>query len=128
MSNTKILIVDDEYIQRKIISHVLNKTIRIPPPLDIYEAEDGNIAVSKIIEEDIQLIIMDITMPNCDGIEATKLIRMFNRTVKIYACTAADITSHLKDQCLKIGMNGFFHKPFTINSANTLNKVLFNLK
>lgn len=120
-----ILIVDDEKIQRKIIRYSLEKNIPIPPPLCVLEAEDGNEAVKKTLNsKDLKIIIMDITMPNCNGLEATQLIRMFNKKVKIFACTAANITSEIELDCKKVGMDGFFNKPFDINSIKILNKYL----
>ena len=110
----KIMIVDDEKIQRLTISHTLKK--RLSNYIStIEEAIDGNDAIQKLIKnKDINIILMDITMPNCDGIEATKMIRLFNKKVKIYAVTAANITSELKIKCRTAGMDNFLNKPFNI--------------
>ena len=128
MSN-KVLIVDDESIQRQIITHIIKKTVIVPPPLLIYEAMDGNEAVQKVLSDSVNIIIMDITMPNCNGIEATEMIRMFNPKVLIYACTAADVSSEIQQKCFNVGMNGFFHKPFQMKDGKIVNKLLnFKLK
>ena len=114
-----LLIVDDEKLQRLTISHILKKNI---PDIKIVEAVDGNDAVEKILENKCEIILMDITMPNCDGIEATKIIRMINKNIKIFALTAANITSDFKKKCLDAGMNGFMNKPFRQYNALYIKK------
>lgn len=109
-----ILITDDEKLQRKTISYILQiYSTNISTNIKISQAEDGNDAIEYIVNNpDTDVILMDITMPNCDGIEATKVIRMINTNVKIYAVTAANITSEFKIRCINAGMDGFFNKPF----------------
>lgn len=110
MSELFILIVDDEKIQRQTISYLFKKDSN---NIHIIQGTNGKEAVKQIINnKNIKIIIMDITMPECDGIQATKMIRLMNKNVKIYAVTAADITPKIKKICLKAGMNGFYSKPF----------------
>ena len=118
-----ILIVDDETLQRKIIEYILKKRLSIPPPYIISHAIDGNDAVNKCLMNKYHIILMDITMPKCNGIDATKMIRMYDKNVRIFACTAAD-TPDIKELCDKSGMNGFFKKPFNQNYALKLDKLI----
>ena len=121
---THILLVDDESIQRDIIEHFLIKTIKIPPPLYFYHAKDGNEAIKQMKKHsNIDFVIMDLSMPECGGIEATKLIRKFNENVKIYACTSE--TNHMEKECLEAGMNGFFTKPFKTDYGIKINHNIF---
>ena len=67
----KILVVDDAAFMRKVIRDTLSKN----GYSDIYEAVDGKDAVEKYFELHPDLVLMDITMPNMNGLEALKAIR-----------------------------------------------------
>ena len=122
---TKILLVDDDSIHRDIIKHFLMKTIKIPPPLHFYHANDGIQALNRVLtHKDMNFIIMDISMPNCGGIEATRLIRKINKRVKIYACTSEN--NDMRKKCLDAGMNGFFTKPFKTDYGIKINHNIFD--
>ena len=62
----KILTVDDAAFMRKVIKDTLSKA----GYSEIFEAEDGAMAVEKYNEIKPDLVLMDITMPNMDGLEA----------------------------------------------------------
>ena len=64
----KILLVDDAAFMRKMIKDTLSKN----GYTELFEAEDGADAVEKYSEIHPDLVIMDITMPNMDGLEALK--------------------------------------------------------
>ena len=69
-SKIKILLVDDEPDVLEVLSYNLSKI-----GYQIFTASDGSKAIDKAIEIKPQLIIMDVMMPNMDGIEACKIIR-----------------------------------------------------
>ena len=70
----KILMADDAAFMRKVIKDTLSKN----GFTDLYEAVDGADAVAKFDEVQPDLVILDITMPNMDGLEALKAIKANN--------------------------------------------------
>ena len=85
---------------------------QIAPHGQIIEAKDGLEAVSLFLSEKPDIILMDIQMPNMNGIDATKEIRKLevNSEVPIIALTAGNMAGE-KERCLESGMNDFMAKP-----------------
>jgi CheY-like chemotaxis protein len=82
--NRSILIADDD-----TSAHILLSGILKPTGIKIYSAYDGSEAFAACIEyPEIQLIIMDIRMPQMNGIEATRLIRKYRPGLPIIAYSA----------------------------------------
>ena len=106
MSKTKILIVDDHKIVRDGIKSLLDgeKDFVI-----IGEASDGKEAISFLEDKNPTLIIMDINMPNMDGIEATRMIKAGFPSIKVLALTmVAD--SHKIRSMIEAGASGYILK------------------
>ncbi len=84
------------------------------PTISIVEAKTGTEAVDLFYSESPDLILMDVQMPEMDGIEATERIREAEadggRSVPIVALTAGALASE-RDRCLAAGMNDFITKP-----------------
>jgi CheY-like chemotaxis protein len=79
----------------------------------ISEAENGIEAIEKLKRETFDLILMDIQMPEMDGVEATEIIRKkMNIKTPIIALTANAFKQDI-DLYLSIGMNNFITKPYT---------------
>jgi signal transduction histidine kinase/CheY-like chemotaxis protein len=104
-----ILLAEDIEINREIVRAVL-----LPTGITILEAENGESAVSTFEKNDVDLIFMDIQMPDIDGYEATRRIRKLPRktakTVPIIAMTANVFKKDI-DLCLAAGMNEHLGKP-----------------
>jgi len=66
----KVLVVDDNPVSRELIREVLEG-----PQQRILEAEDGEEALEKVLQEEPDLVLLDITMPRMDGYEVCKQIR-----------------------------------------------------
>ena len=103
---SKILIADDEADIRKILRLLLEKK-----GYTVAEASNGQDAVKKAREGDIDLIIMDIMMPQMSGIEATAAIREFS-TVPILFLTAKSLDSD-KESAYISGGDDYIVKPFS---------------
>ena len=103
----KILIVDDEIEIRKVLRLLLENAGH-----QVVEAADGVRAVeSARADREIDLCIMDIMMPNMNGIEATKLIREFS-TLPVLFLTARSLESD-KEQAYSGGGDDYLVKPFS---------------
>lgn len=103
----KILLVDDAAFMRKMIKDTLSKN----GYTDIFEAVDGADAVDKYGEVGPDLVIMDITMPNMDGLEALKAIRAKDGNANVVMCSAMGQESMVMD-AVRSGAKDFIVKPF----------------
>lgn len=102
-----ILIVDDAAFMRMMIKDILSKN-----GFDIVgEAENGLKAVEKFSELNPDLVIMDITMPELDGIEAVKKIRTIDDSAKIIMCSAMGQQA-MVIEAIQAGAKDFIVKPF----------------
>jgi signal transduction histidine kinase/CheY-like chemotaxis protein len=108
-TNSKILIVEDNAVNQRLIQKLLSK---YGYRFDL--AENGKIALDKIKNGDFDLVLMDLQMPEMDGITATEAIRRLadksKRNIPIIALTANALSDD-KERCLAAGMNGFLTKP-----------------
>ena len=103
----KILLVDDAAFMRKMIKDTLTKN----GYTDVYEAVDGADAVAKFGELAPDLVVMDITMPNMDGLEALKAIRAKDGSANVVMCSAMGQESMVMD-AVRSGAKDFIVKPF----------------
>lgn len=103
----KILICDDAAFMRMMLRNILTKG-----GYEICdEAQDGVQAVEKFVSSNPDLTIMDITMPNMDGIEALKKIKEVNAGAKIIMCSAMGQEAMVVE-AIKSGAMDFIVKPF----------------
>ena len=103
----KILLVDDAAFMRKMIKDTLTKN----GYTEVFEAVDGADAVEKFSEIGHDLVVMDITMPNMDGLEALKAIRAKDGSANVVMCSAMGQESMVMD-AVRSGAKDFIVKPF----------------
>ena len=112
----KIMLVDDAAFMRMMVKNALSKSGYD----NFVEAQDGAEAVKKYDEENPDMVIMDITMPNMDGLQALKKIR------EIVMCTAMGQEGMVVD-AIKSGAKDFIVKPFNADRiVQTVNTILGN--
>lgn len=103
----KILIVDDAAFMRMMIKDILEKNgFEV-----VGEANNGIKAVELYKKETPDVVTMDITMPDMDGIEAVKAIKEFDPAAKIIMCSAMGQQTMVMD-AIKAGAKDFIVKPF----------------
>jgi two-component system chemotaxis response regulator CheY len=116
----KILIVDDAAFMRMMIKDILTSNGYEV----VGEANNGIKAVELYKEKKPDLVTMDITMPDMDGITAVKEIRKFDKSARIIMCSALGQQSMVMD-AIQAGARDFIVKPFQPDRvAEALKKAL----
>ncbi|MEY2371128.1 MULTISPECIES: response regulator transcription factor [Lysinibacillus] len=103
---TKLLVVDDDAHIRELVKVFLQNE-----GLEVIEAIDGVDALSKLDTEKIDMVVMDIMMPNMDGWALCEEIRSFNTDLPILMLTAKGETSQ-KIKGFHLGTDDYLVKPF----------------
>ncbi|MDD4823578.1 MAG: response regulator, partial [Bacteroidales bacterium] len=102
----KLLVVEDDEVSRKLIDSVVKLFGK-----EILHAKTGVEAVDACRKNaDIDLVLMDIRMPEMDGYEATREIRKFNERVAIIAQTAYGLSGD-REKAMEAGCNDYIAKP-----------------
>jgi CheY-like chemotaxis protein len=110
--NLKILLAEDNPVNRTLAVHVLKRRNHI-----VLLAENGREALQILREERVDVVLMDVQMPEMDGFEATAAIRQKEKTIgghlPIVALTANAMQGD-REFCLARGMDAYLAKPFRI--------------
>ena len=103
----KILTVDDSAFMRNLIKTTLSKA----GYTEIYEAADGVQAVEKCGQLQPDLVLLDITMPNMNGLDALRAIRAADDRANVVMCTAMG-QEGMVIEAIRSGAKDFIVKPF----------------
>jgi two-component system, sensor histidine kinase len=107
LQGSHILLVEDNEFNRMLAATILNNQ-----GVTVTEAINGLEAIKACVQHSFDLILMDIQMPEMNGIETTIQLReQLNNHTPIIALTANAIKGE-KERCLEIGMNDYMSKPF----------------
>jgi len=118
INKLKILIVEDDETSEELLSIAVRKLGK-----EIINVKTGKEAVEACLDNpDIDLVLMDILMPEMDGHEATRQIRKFNKDVIIIAQTAYALEGD-KEKAIAAGCNDYLSKPINVG---TLSKLIAN--
>jgi CheY-like chemotaxis protein len=109
MDRKKILLVDDEDVIRKMVSVILGSEL-----YEFAEASNGLEAQALLEKEPFDLIISDVIMPDCDGIELVMAIRRKLPDIKVIVMSGGGRVraGHYLDLANKLGAARVFEKPF----------------
>ena len=116
----KILLVDDAAFMRMMLKNTLSQA----GYTDLIEAEDGVKAVEAYTAEKPDLVFMDITMPNKDGLETLKEIKAMDPGATVVMCSEMGQETMVMDS-IKSGAKDFIVKPFKPERVlSTVKKIL----
>lgn len=119
---TRILIVDDEENYRENFKKYLQEY-----NFECFEAGDGLEALVKTEEVNPNIILLDVDMPDIDGLEVCRRIKAHKKTRDIPVVFISGVDKYLKQQlhCLEIGGDAYIEKPFDFNELlDVINRLL----
>ncbi len=105
----RVLIVEDDILNSYLISRILEMESRF----EYLIATSGNEAIRLMVSNNFDIILMDLNVPDMNGIDITRIIRRSNIRIPIIAMTG-DIREKVIAGCHNAGMNGFISKPFAV--------------
>ena len=106
----QILVAEDNPINQQLALIILTKMGYKPEFV-----ENGKEALNKLKEKKIDLILMDIQMPEMDGLEATRIIRNTPGDQPVIVAMTANVLQGDEEECLAGGMNDYLSKPVDLN-------------
>jgi two-component system chemotaxis response regulator CheY len=110
-TNTKIraLIADDEAFIRQVLEKML---VRLGVDV-VASAENGRQAIALYAEHRPDIVILDIAMPEMDGLETLKEILATDPSARVLMCTSFSSKQYVVE-AVKIGAKGYLNKPFDL--------------
>jgi signal transduction histidine kinase/ligand-binding sensor domain-containing protein/CheY-like chemotaxis protein len=112
-----ILIAEDNPVNQKLAERVLSK-LGFKPEI----AVNGKEAVDRMKVEGFDLILMDVQMPEMDGLEATRRIRLQSESQPIIIAMTANAMQGDREICLAAGMDDYISKPIKLDELTVLIK------
>ncbi|MDX1283495.1 MAG: response regulator, partial [Draconibacterium sp.] len=100
-----ILVVDDNNINISYFKEILNKF-----PVKVDCTQSGKDSIELVKANHYDLVLMDIHMPDLDGLEATRIIRTFNKDIPII-CQTAYVLDGMREKCIQAGCNDYMGMP-----------------
>ncbi len=107
----RILVAEDQGVNRKVAVHMLQKQGH-----EVHAVADGREALAAVAQVDFDVVLMDVQMPEMDGLEATRAIRALERgtaaRLPIIALTAHAMKGD-QERCIEAGMDDYVSKPLS---------------
>ena len=104
-----ILIAEDNYVNQKLAVHILEKMGYKPEV-----AANGHEVLNALAKKRYDLILMDVQMPEMDGLEATQFIRKHMAEQPVIVAMTANAMAEDREICLKAGMDDYLSKPIKL--------------
>ncbi|HET6935775.1 MAG TPA: ATP-binding protein [Candidatus Angelobacter sp.] len=108
----RVLLAEDNTLNQKVAMALLRKAGH-----EVRVVENGLHAVQAATQDDFDVVLMDVQMPEMDGMEATALIREHERTTRTRHIPIIAMTAHAmagdREKCLTQGMDGYVSKPIS---------------
>ncbi|MBP2282286.1 PAS domain S-box-containing protein [Flavobacterium sp. CG_23.5] len=120
MKDIKVLVVEDI-----ALNQLLMKTLLDDFGFDRDIAENGKIAIEKLKENEYDIILMDLQMPEMNGYETTEYIRKTLKSAIPIIALTADVTTVDLEKCKAVGMNDYLAKP--VDEKLLYSKIVSNL-
>ncbi len=111
MQNTRVILADDHAVVRAGIRKIIDQ---IPQLEVVAEVGTGPLVFSSLEKEQVDLLLIDVTMPEFDPIQAIKQIKILYPTLKILVISAYDDEFYVKG-LLNVGVNGYHMKDQSLN-------------
>jgi DNA-binding response OmpR family regulator len=111
MERGKVLIVDDEVKILEILSKFLLKK-----GYDVIVVDNGKDAIDKVKKEMPHLVLLDIKMPEMDGIEVLKGIKKIDNKIIVVMLTGV-YEENIAKKCLELGAKDYITKPFNLDTV-----------
>jgi two-component system chemotaxis response regulator CheY len=108
-----LLLVDDAAYMRRLIGIMAKKGGHTV----IGEAETGELAINLFLRLSPDLVILDILLPDMNGLAVLKKIKELKSDARVIICTASEQSHHVQE-ALSLGAIGYIVKPFTQDSLN----------
>ncbi len=115
--NLRVLIAEDNPVNQKIAARILERLGYHP-----HVAENGREALEALEKQPYDVVLMDMQMPEMDGLEASRQIRAcYSKEARPYiVALTANSRPEERDQCIEAGMDEFITKPFTAHGIGEL--------
>lgn len=105
-NDVTVLLVEDNLLNQNLMKHLLNRW-----HIDFIIAGNGREAIEQLQKNPVDLVLMDIQMPEIDGYATTRLLREeLNLTIPVIAMTAHAFAGE-REKCISAGMNDYISKP-----------------
>jgi two-component system sensor histidine kinase/response regulator len=118
MDSLRILIVEDNPVNQLLMTRLLSKRGHF-----VKVAGNGRLALESMEKNSYDLVLMDVQMPEMDGIEATGILREREANTGT-RLTVIGVTAHTlegdRDRCLRAGMDGYLSKPIRAKELDEL--------
>jgi len=112
----QVLVIDDESVTRRVVTYAL-KAINI----EVIDAEDGMQALALAQEHELQLVIVDINLPDMDGFTVLQKLKEMPhlKDIPMIMFTARNHPGD-EDKARQLGASGFLYKPFSTQELRDL--------